>query len=329
METKTKELYLCAGIDVSKDTLDVHYNNSDGEHYLKVSNNIIGHQHLLKLIGKTHHFVMESTGPYCLKLAFFLKQKDCKVTVENALVIKRFIQMNKERNKSDKKDAKWIFQYGVLQQPKEWSQPTKIYMECVQLQSAIEMLTRQYTMIGNLLHSMEYTPIQDKQTTKVLNAQLKYIQNNIAKLECELNLKIESWVPDQLENLLSIPGMGKRTVTQLIIFTDGFTKINNYRQLISLAGLSPKEFSSGTSVKGRIRICKMGGSQIRKLLYMCSMTAIKKNKACKELYERMKSKGKNGKLALIAVCNKLLKQAFSIATRGVKYQENYISVKAA
>jgi transposase len=327
METKTKqqEMYLCAGIDVSKDTLDVHYNNARGEHHLKVENNLKGYRQLLKLVGKDYHYVMESTGPYCLNVAFYLKQKECKVSVENALVVKRFIQMNKERNKSDRKDAKWIFQYGVLQRPKEWNQPTRIYLECVQLQSAIEMLTRQYTMIGNLLHSMEHTPVQSKQTAKVLHTQHKQIHKQISILEKELTKNIQSWVPEQLENLLTIPGMGKRTASQLIVFTDGFSKINNYRQLISLAGLSPREFNSGTSVRARVRICKMGGVQIRKLLYMCSMTAIKNNKTCKQLYERIKAKGKNGKLALIAVCNKLLKQAFAIAKNGTRYNENYIS----
>jgi transposase len=329
MKTQRKELTLCAGIDVSKDTLDVHYNNLAGEHHVKFLNNLTGHQQLLDLVGKDHHYVMESTGPYCLKLAFFLKQKGCKVSIENALVVKRFIQMNKERNKNDKKDARWIFQYGILQSPKEWCQPSNIYLECLQLQNAIEMLTRQYTMIGNLMHSMEHTPVQDKQTFKVLSSQNKQISKHIIKLEEELDRKIISWVPEQLESLLSIPGMGRRTASQLIIFTDGFSKIENYRQLISLAGLSPREFTSGTSVRSRVRICKMGGSDIRRLLYMCSMTAIKKNKACKELYERIKAKGKNGKLALIAVCNKLLKQAFAIVTRGVKYEENYVRISAA
>lgn len=103
--------------------------------------------------------------------------------------------------------------------------------------------------------------------------------------------------------------------------------MENYRQLISLAGLSPTEFNSGISIKKRVRICKMGGADLRNLLYMCSMTAIKKNRACKELYERIKAKGKNGKLALIAVCNKLLKQAFAIAKNGTKYNENYLSVR--
>ena len=58
---------------------------------------------------------------------------------------------------------------------------------------------------------------------------------------------------------------------------------------------------------------------------MCSFTAFKHNKACKAIFERITNQGKSRKLALIAVCNKLLKQAFAIAKSGVEYNENYRS----
>ena len=58
---------------------------------------------------------------------------------------------------------------------------------------------------------------------------------------------------------------------------------------------------------------------------MCSFTACKNNKACKALYDRIVAKGKSKKLALIAVCNKLLKQAFAIAKSGLNYDETYRS----
>ena len=52
---------------------------------------------------------------------------------------------------------------------------------------------------------------------------------------------------------------------------------------------------------------------------MCSLTAIKCNKACKELYDRLKAKGKNGKLALAAVGNKLIKQCVAVAKAELPY----------
>jgi len=59
---------------------------------------------------------------------------------------------------------------------------------------------------------------------------------------------------------------------------------------------------------------------------VCSWSASKCNKACRELYERLLAKGKAKKMALIAVANKLLKQAFAIAKKQTKYQENYSNI---
>lgn len=124
------------------------------------------------------------------------------------------------------------------------------------------------------------------------------------------------------EQVQSIPGIGKKTSLLLVVISGGFTKFENAKQLSSYVGLSPRIFESGTSVKGRVRICKMGMSRIRAMLYVCSWSAIRCNKACKELYDRLVAKGKSKRLSLIAVANKLLKQAFAIATKGEYYQEN-------
>jgi transposase len=78
-------------------------------------------------------------------------------------------------------------------------------------------------------------------------------------------------------------------------------------------------------VKGVSRISKSGNGLIRNHLFMCSFTASNCNPACKALYERIVAKGKRKKLALIAVCNKIVVQAFSIAKSGLLYDENYKS----
>uniref|UniRef100_UPI00261F8B3D transposase n=1 Tax=uncultured Tenacibaculum sp. TaxID=174713 RepID=UPI00261F8B3D len=87
--------------------------------------------------------------------------------------------------------------------------------------------------------------------------------------------------------------------------------------------LTPIIRQSGSSVKGRARISKIGNVKLRNLLFMCSFNACKYNKSCRELYQRIVAKGKSKKLALIVVCNKLLKQAFAIAKSGLIYDETY------
>ncbi len=58
---------------------------------------------------------------------------------------------------------------------------------------------------------------------------------------------------------------------------------------------------------------------------MCSFNACKYKRACRAIYERIVAKGKSKKLSLIAMCNKLLKQAFAIAKSGLIYEDNYRS----
>jgi transposase len=319
------KMFIC-GIDVSKSSLDVCYNDEANRlHYLKVDNDASGHALLIKKVGAMRTYVMESTGPYYLRLAFKLKKIGADVRVENPLVIKRFIQMNMERNKSDKKDARWIYRYALDREAAEWKLPSKAQLHCSQMLSAIDLYKRQGTMLSNQLHSIDQLPLPCRDVTKSLMSMLAKLEKEITRLETQLEEQLDAWQGNQQHNLSTIPGLGKRAVAILIVYTDGFKKISNYRQLIALAGLAPREYASGSSIRGRKGICKMGNGYLRNVLYMCSMSAIRYNKACKDLYERLRAAGKNGKLALIAVCNKLLKQAFSIATKGTIYQADFKS----
>ncbi|MFT4575919.1 MAG: transposase [Polaribacter sp.] len=107
--------------------------------------------------------------------------------------------------------------------------------------------------------------------------------------------------------LKSIPGLGVKTALFLIVITDGFTKFERASQLCSYVGLTPTIRQSSSNVRGRSRISEIGNKKLRNLLSLCSFSACKHNKACREIYERIVNKGKSKKLALIAVYNKLLK----------------------
>ena len=112
------------------------------------------------------------------------------------------------------------------------------------------------------------------------------------------------------------------------MITDGFSKFENASQLCSYAGITPTIRESGSSVRGRSRISKVGNRKLRNLLFLCSFNACKHNKACQAIYQRIVNKGKSKKLALIAVTNKLLKQCFAIAKSGRPYDQTYVSVLA-
>jgi len=324
MET-TKQNYV--GVDISKETLDAAWYKQEKLQHVKVPNTAQGFKQLIKCCTEQGHYVMEGTGPYYVALALHLHAQGISVSVVNALVIKRFIQMHLEKNKSDKKDARWICEYACQQQPPLWQAPQEHIIRARQMQSTIMQLTKQRTACINALQSLLQMPIVSKESKRCYEHMIAKLEKEIGLLEKTVKTLLNEHEGKKLELLETIPGIGKRTTALMIIATDGFRKVDNYRQLSSWAGLSPKEYSSGKTIRGKVRISKMGGKELRSILYMCSLTAIQKNKACKDLYDRLKAKGRNGKLALAAVSNKLIKQCVAIAKSGLPYDENYLSKK--
>ena len=311
------------GIDVSKLTLDV-YDESYG--HSSYSNDVNGFKQILKRYDSNSHYVMEATGCYHQQFAMFLYNHDRSVSVVNPLIIKRFIQMKLQKLKTDKSDAKMICFYGLEQGLELW-QPSPEYLnKSKRNYSAINLYLKQTTAIKNTLHSLVASGVLKGKIVQSLNRQLKSLKKEISLLELEITTLIKEFDSHLFTSLKSIPGIGNKTALLLIIHTNGFKDFESYKQVISYFGLAPMERSSGTSVRGRSRINKSGEGTLRNHLFMCSFTACTSNPQCKALYDRLVNKGKSKKLALIAVCNKLIKQAFGIAKSGLVYDKNYRSV---
>jgi transposase len=320
-----KEEKLFCGIDISNETIDVCLQKTDGGFQREtLQNNKTGFAQLLRLSAAGHHFVMESTGVYHLPLCFYLRDRKSTFSVVNALQIKRYIQMHLERNKSDKKDAKYICNYGIDQRPEPYQMPDNLYFVCSALNNSIQTITSEITAFKNKVHSLEKVQVDNGLVIRSFRSIIKKLQEELTKLEQGLKGELALWQPELVALVGSVVGIGKRATSILIVSTQGFKTTGSYQQLISYAGLSPREYSSGTSIKGRSKICKNGGGQLRHTLYMCAMNAKKNNPGCKQLFDRLVAKGKNKKLAIIAVCNKLLKQVFAVVRSGVKYDKNYL-----
>jgi len=314
------------GIDISKSFFDVAYLQAGRYTYHKFSNNKNGFNALLKVLPAGSWVVMEASGPYYLQLACFLKDKGIPVSVINPLVIRRFSQMRMSRAKTDKKDARMIAEYGKMEGPVLWQKPEQHVITLQQTEALLTRLQTEYTALSNQLESFDSSGMLTKQLRKEISAELIHKERLIKKLAKQMERIASEHYSDILANLQSIPGMGRKTAMMLAVLSGGFTRFDDYRKLSSYIGICPRIFESGTSVKGKARICKMGMSRIRATLYVCSWSARRCNKACRDLYERLLEKGKAKKLALIAVANKLLKQAFAIATRQTKYNENYSNI---
>lgn len=318
--SKDKKYY---GIDISKDVFDVM--DQKDVHY-QFSNDYKGYKKFLKLLDSSSHCVMEATGYYHYKLAYFLHEHSILVSVENPLSVKRFIQMKLSKIKTDKSDSKMICAYAQQVELRLWKGQSKAHQESFQMIRILSLYKKNTTALKNKIHGEEVLGVPSKSVLRSLKRSLKFIEKEIKQIEKELLELVKEEHQETLTLLESIPGIGRKTSIMLLVLTDGFNRFSSASELCSYAGLTPVIRQSGSSVRGKARISKIGNEKLRSLLFLCSFNACKYNKSCKALYDRIVAKKKSKKLALIAVCNKLIKQAFAVAKSRIPYDENYRSV---
>ena len=310
------------GIDISKDFFDVM--DEKGVHY-QFKNNYSGYKNFLKLLDKSSHCVMEATGYYHYKLAYYLLENEIRVSVENPLSVKRFIQMKLSKIKTDKSDAKMICCYAQNVDLRLWTGDSKSQQECLQMIRILSVYTKQSTALKNKIHGEEVLGVPSKLVLRSIKRSLKSLEKEMKSIEKKLYELVKKEHQELLTLVESIPGIGRKTGVMLVVLTDGFERFTSASELCSYAGITPVIRTSGSSINGKPRISKIGNAKLRNLLFMCSFNACKYNKACKAIYDRIVAKGKSKKLALLAVCNKLLKQAFAVAKSRIPYDENYRS----
>ena len=323
----TKVQKFC-GVDVSKRNFHAAVETGNGVCAKAFAYNEEGMHRFLEHLPEGVHCIMESTGTYHCRLAYFLAEHGVSVSVVNPLSVRRYAQALMSRTKTDKADCRLLIEFGRTFTPKAWKPKSSRYVELQQLVNLQELLVRQRTALSNQLEAVAYSVVQGV-AKGLLEDQLAHLDRKLKEVEREAERLAALHAPRELSLLTSIPGVGKKTAVTLLSLTDGVQGFSSYRQLSSYLGLCPRLYESGTSVKGKARICKMGMGTVRKLLYMCALSAARANRACRELYARLLAKGKQKKLILIAIANKLLKQIFAVVKSGLAYNENFLSKKLA
>ena len=318
MKTKVKKII---GIDVSKLTLDVY----DGKKYYRFSNNYEGFKQLLK--ETKGHYVMEATGSYHVQLASYLFKKDKKVSVVNPLSVKRFSQMKFIRAKTDKQDASTIFDYAQINELKQWTAPKDYIVKIKQIFTSTALMLKHRTAFKNQLEAFTKMKVIEQEVILTIQQQLITLNTSINTLEKKAEKLVEDNAEILYKKLKTIPSIGSKTAIMLIAISNGFNDFSSSKQLASYVGICPRVYRSGTSVNGKGKICKMGMSQMRSTLFMCSLTAIRYNTDCKQMFERLTANGKAKKVALVAVMNKLIRQAYAIGTKLEDYNETKINLE--
>jgi transposase len=313
------------GIDVSKDSFVAAYPKKSGYTTKTFLNTTSGVRQFISSLPEDCHCVMEATGNYSMLLLYLLQQANIIVSMENPQKIKHFARAMLSTTKTDEIDAKLIAMYGEKMEPAPYKIPSESIILLKQKRTVLRQLKKQLTAMINLQHSLSVLPKQDP-TAKVATEQtIKFLRKQISKLEDEITNLSNKEFKRQMELLTSIKGIGENIASALIMATGGFTYFSSAKQISRFLGLCPTYQQSGTSVNVKGHINRNGDTHLRSLLYVVAFASIRSNTACKETYERLRSRGKSGRVAIIAIANKLIRQAFAIVTNNRPYIDGYLS----
>lgn len=314
---------MIVGIDVSKASFDAAWEEAGRACHRQYGYTEEGLAALLEEAPAEACYVMEATGIYHARLALKLHEAGRRVSVVNPLVIKRFSQMRLSRVKSDKADAELIRRYGEQHELPCWSPAAHEVLELQQAHSWLDDLIRERTRLVNRQEAHTRHTRPSAFVAKQMAAKTRQLDKQIKACEQHLEVLVKKSFRALYERLLTIPSIGPKTAIELIIVTDGFRRFDDVKALCAYVGVSPTTFQSGTSVKGKGAIAKLGQGRMRQLLYLCSWTAKRCNPACKALYRRLKLAGKPPKVINIAIAHKLLRQAFAVATTNQAFSPEF------
>lgn len=308
------------GIDVAKAKLDCALRLSSGKYKNKVvENNLNGFKILIEWLEKQDvtlpHVCMEATGVYWEAVAEYLADQGMTVSVVNPAQIKAFGASRMVRTKTDKVDAQLIAEFCFERHPEPWQAPTPSEQALRAMVLRLEALQTMRIQESNRLDVArdavkpgitEHIEWLDKQ----ISALAKTIREHI---DDDPNLKSKQALLD------SIPGVGERTIATLLAFYANFERFGNARQAVAYAGLNPHLHESGSSVKGKPRLSKIGHAFLRKALYMPAMVALYKTDWGKCFRSRLVAAGKPAKLIIGAMMRKLVHVAFGVLKSGKNF----------
>jgi transposase len=311
------------GIDQAKKKFDVALLRN-GKYKSKVfENNPAGFAALLAWLAQhgvdTVHACMEATSTYGEALARFLHEAGHSVSVTNPARIKAFGKSELLRTKNDKIDAKLIARFCETMKPTLW-QPAPPEIEY------LRGLGRRRDALVNM-RTQELN--RKENSNEIISTSIQTVLDCLDK-EIELISKLIrdhiSKHPDlkRKQDLLnSIPGVGPATIEAILSEINAFEGFETVEQVVAYMGLSPKEHTSGSSVKGKSAICKIGNARLRKALYMPALSAMLYNPIVKALYKRMKEKSKNGMVIACACMKKLVHLIYGVIKSNKPFDPAY------
>jgi len=265
------------------------------------------------------HGCMEATSIYGNALARFLVAAGYKVSIVNPSRPKAFGRSELSRTKTDRADAKVIARFCAALQPAPWIPPA---IEVEQLQALVHRLDN---LIAMQQQEQNRLATVDPILVESITAHIDFLNEQIVETKKRIRNHFDAHpaLKAQRDLLTSIPGIAETTATVIIAnFRDN--DCGSADQLAAFAGLTPQEFSSGSSVHGKPRLSKIGNSRLRKALYMPAIVARRYNPFIRAFCDRLLTKGKSKMSVVGAAMHKLLRQAFGVLKSQKPFDPNFL-----
>jgi transposase len=271
---------------------------------------------------------LEATGVYGEAVCYYLINRGYRVAVESPLKVKRAFSQSAHKN--DMVDARQIAEYGhrFYDELQWWNPPSEIMEQIHMLLSAREQFVTQRSANSNALKAMQRKIVKMATVMKTYEQAIRQLTENIQEIEREIKrlMKEDDSFHRLIKTLTSTPGIGMLLATSLTVTTNGFLRTRNHKRIASYAGISPIEYTSGTSVYRKPRSRCFGPPRLRKLLYLAAMSVATHNPEFRRYYLRKVAEGKPKKLVLNNISNKLLKVICALVKNETEYIPNYKSV---
>ena len=309
------------GIDVSKATLHVAILQPDRPkaQYQSFDNTEAGyaaiHTWLVEHGVTEGHVCLEATSLYGHGVATALHQQGHRVSIVNPVRIHGYAKSQLKRTKADRADATLIAQFCRDLKPNPW-RPSAADIQ------ALQDYTRRLDALTDML-------TQEKNRLAICPEALKPgIERHIDFIKAEINalkkqvrehIQAHERLQTQADLLVSIVGIGVDTAARLLAELGDIAAFGSARQLAAYAGLTPQEHTSGTSVKGKTRLCKIGNARMRKALYFPAIAFLRCAPELQPWQDRLKAAGKT-KMAIIgAAMHKLIRIVYGVLASGQRY----------
>jgi transposase len=292
------------GIDVSKAYVDVEVIGAKLEAE-RFANEVEGHSALaaaLQPLG-VQLVVMEATGGYEVALACALQAAGLAVAVLNPKQARDFAKSMGRLAKTDRIDARTLAELGMVLVDRADLARLVRPLPDAQQQALAALVTRRRQLLSMMVSERQRLQLAIAVVRPSIEAMIMAIRAQLDDVEAQMVRHVREHFAELDTLLRSANGSGRVASATLIATLPELGELNR-REIAALVGVAPMANESGTS-RGRRRV-QGGRFEIRRVLYMATLSAARRNPAIRAFYQRLRAAGKLPKVALVACMRKLL-----------------------